>query len=56
MLDLRKTSSALLALQVKLGEVREQQSNLITTVEQRLKWAVGANPALTDVSFFFDLY
>nr|XP_018895690.1 PREDICTED: serine/threonine-protein kinase SMG1-like [Bemisia tabaci] len=54
MLDLRKTSSALLALQVKLGEVREQQSNLITTVEQRLKWAVGANPALTDILSAFE--
>lgn len=54
MLELRKTSSALLALQTRLSEVREQQSALVASVEQRLKWAAGANPALSEVLAAFE--
>ncbi|XP_047110312.1 serine/threonine-protein kinase SMG1 [Schistocerca piceifrons] len=49
MLELRKASSALLALQTRLTEAREQQNTLVASVEQRLKWAAGANPALAEV-------
>lgn len=55
MLELRKTSSALLALQPRLSEAREHQSSLVASVEQRLKWAAGANPALTEVMSAFEL-
>lgn len=55
MLELRKTSSALLALQPRLSEAREHQSSLVASVEQRLKWAAGANPALTEVMCAFEL-
>ena len=54
MLELRKTSSALLALQSRLTEAREQQSALVASVEQRLKWAAGANPALSEVMAAFE--
>lgn len=54
MLELRKTSSALLALQPRLGEAREHQSALVASVEQRLKWAAGANPALSEVMAAFE--
>lgn len=54
MLELRKTSSALLALQARLSEAREQQSTLVASVEQRLKWAAGANPALSEVLAAFE--
>nr|CAD7257208.1 unnamed protein product [Timema shepardi] len=54
MLELRKTSSALLSLQPRLSEARQQQSALVSSVEQRLKWAAGANPALSEVMAAFD--
>ena len=54
MLELRKTSSALLALQPRLSEVREHQSALVASVEQRLKWGAGANPALSEVMSAFE--
>ena len=54
MLELRKTSSALLGLQSRLTEAREQQGALVVSVEQRLKWAAGANPALSEVMAAFE--
>ena len=49
MLELRKTCAALVAIQPRLSEVHEQQSALVTSAEQRLKWGAGANPALSEV-------
>ncbi|KAJ8877158.1 hypothetical protein PR048_021611 [Dryococelus australis] len=54
MLELRKTSSALLAMQPRVVEARERQSVLVASVEQRLKWAAGANPALSEVMAAFE--
>ncbi|XP_011302537.1 serine/threonine-protein kinase SMG1 isoform X2 [Fopius arisanus] len=53
MLELRKTASALTSLQSRVCEAREQQQNLVASVDQRLKWAAGANPALTEVMAAF---
>ncbi|XP_063243710.1 serine/threonine-protein kinase SMG1 isoform X2 [Bacillus rossius redtenbacheri] len=54
MLELRKTSSALLGLQPRVAEARERQGALVASVEQRLKWAAGANPALGEVMAAFE--
>ncbi|KAK7788245.1 hypothetical protein R5R35_001254 [Gryllus longicercus] len=54
MREVRKTSSALLALQARLNEAQEQQNILVASVEQRLKWAAGANPALNEVMAAFE--
>lgn len=49
MTKLRKASSSLLALQSRMSEAREAQRSLVASVEQRLRWAGGANPALVEV-------
>lgn len=54
MLELRKSATALTALQSRVCEAREQQQNLVASAIQRLKWAAGANPALTEVMSAFD--
>lgn len=56
MMELRKASTALMALQPQLNEMSEQQSTLVASAEQRLKWAAGANPALNEVGFRFNCY
>lgn len=54
MMELRKTASALSIIQPKLNEALEQQNTLIASAEQRLKWAAGANPALSEVMSAFE--
>lgn len=54
MLELRKTCAALVAMQPRLSEAHEQQSALVASAEQRLKWAAGANPALSEVMCAFE--
>lgn len=54
LMELRKSCSSLLAMQSRLGEVREQLRTLISSAEQRLKWAAGANPDLNDVMASFE--
>lgn len=58
MLELRKALAALLSVQPRLAEVLEQQSVLVGSAEQRLKWGAGANPALAEVnsSFIFKVF
>ncbi|XP_063980993.1 serine/threonine-protein kinase SMG1 [Diachasmimorpha longicaudata] len=53
MLELQKTATTLTSLQSRLCEAREQQQNLVACVDQRLKWAAGANPALAEVMAAF---
>lgn len=47
--ELRKVAGGLQVLQPKLKEAFDQQNTLIASAEQRLKWAAGANPALSEV-------
>lgn len=54
LMELRKSCSSLLAMQSRLGETREQLRTLISSAEQRLKWAAGANPDLNDVMASFE--
>ncbi|XP_058794779.1 serine/threonine-protein kinase SMG1 [Phymastichus coffea] len=54
MLELRKTAAALSSLQARVNEAREQQQSLVQSAVQRLKWAAGANPALSEVMAAFD--
>ena len=54
MTKLRKSSSSLISLQPKLTEAREMQKTLVGNVEQRLKWAAGANPAVHEVMAAFE--
>ncbi|KAK6645471.1 hypothetical protein RUM43_001748 [Polyplax serrata] len=54
MTKVRKSSSSLLLIQPKLTEARELQKTLIGNVEQRLKWAAGANPAVHEVMAAFE--
>lgn len=54
MLELRKTAATLSGLQSRVLEAREKQQNLVASVDQRLKWAAGANPALGEVMAAFD--
>ncbi|XP_043280213.1 serine/threonine-protein kinase SMG1 isoform X1 [Venturia canescens] len=54
MLELRKTAATLSGLQSRVCEAREKQQNLVASVDQRLKWAAGANPALGEVMAAFD--
>lgn len=49
MTKLYKASTALLALQARVTEARDSQRALVACVEQRLRWAGGANPALVEV-------
>ena len=49
MRDLQRSHDALLMLQPRITEVHDKQRGLVSSVEQRLKWAAGANPALNEV-------
>ncbi|KAK3930101.1 Serine/threonine-protein kinase SMG1 [Frankliniella fusca] len=49
MRDLQRSHDALIMLQPRISEFVEEQRNLVSSVEQRLKWAAGANPALNEV-------
>ncbi|KAG1669709.1 Serine/threonine-protein kinase SMG1 [Nymphon striatum] len=46
---------SLIATESALSTNNERFTNLFTSVEQRLKWAAGANPSLTSVSENFEL-
>lgn len=52
--ELRKVAGGLQVLQPKLKEAFDQQNTLIASAEQRLKWAAGANPALSEVMSAFE--
>uniref|UniRef100_A0A8D9A0V0 non-specific serine/threonine protein kinase n=1 Tax=Cacopsylla melanoneura TaxID=428564 RepID=A0A8D9A0V0_9HEMI len=54
MLELRKSTSALATSQSRLTDLRDQMDTLVATLQQRLKWAAGANPALTEVTSAFE--
>lgn len=49
MRDLQRSQEALLMLQPRIADLHERQRGLVSSVEQRLKWAAGANPALNEV-------
>ncbi|XP_017781881.1 PREDICTED: serine/threonine-protein kinase SMG1 [Nicrophorus vespilloides] len=52
--DLRKIVADIMNVQSKIFEAREKQKNLIASVEQRLKWAAGANPDLNNTMIAFE--
>ncbi|GLG95063.1 Serine/threonine-protein kinase Smg1 [Gryllus bimaculatus] len=54
MREIRKTSTSLLTLQSRLNEVHNHHNVLVVSIEQRLKWVSGANPALSEVMTTFD--
>lgn len=54
LLELRKVCSSLLSMQTKLTEVRDQLKGMVSSAEQRLKWAAGANPDLNEVLASFE--
>ena len=47
--DLRSSGDRLNLLQTELAGLCARYSDLKSSVDQRLKWAVGANPALKEV-------
>uniref|UniRef100_T1J1T4 PI3K/PI4K catalytic domain-containing protein n=1 Tax=Strigamia maritima TaxID=126957 RepID=T1J1T4_STRMM len=49
MSEMRKTMQVLLAIESNLNVSRDRFVNLVSSVEQRLKWAVGANPSVTAI-------
>ncbi|KAJ1529376.1 hypothetical protein ONE63_006163 [Megalurothrips usitatus] len=49
MRDLQRSHDALMMMLPRITECNERQRNLVSTVEQRLKWAAGANPAVNEV-------
>ena len=55
--ELRKVAGGLQGLQPKLKEACDQHNTLVASAEQRLKWAAGANPALSEVwNFVFKCF
>lgn len=48
--EIRSKLTSLITAQMKIGELKEQQETLITSVRTRIKWAAGSNPSLNDVS------
>lgn len=52
--DLRAELAALTTIQHKLTEARDHQKALISSADQRLKWAAGANPDLNEVLSAFE--
>lgn len=52
-LNLRQSLSVLLSQSPQLTEIHQQMASLATQVEQRLKWAAGANSSLLKVIFLF---
>lgn len=53
-LNLRQALSVLLSQSPQLTEIHQQVTNLATQVEQRLKWAAGANSSLLKVFPFLE--
>lgn len=53
-LDLRRAALQLSAQKPQLAAALEKHRHLVTSAEQRLKWAAGANPALSEVMAAFE--
>ncbi|KAG8199800.1 hypothetical protein JTE90_000893 [Oedothorax gibbosus] len=54
MSEIRKTVSGLVALDCVVNSAQERYLNLTAGIEQRLKWAAGANPSLAAVQEEFE--
>ncbi|XP_050541278.1 serine/threonine-protein kinase SMG1 [Daktulosphaira vitifoliae] len=54
LMELNNILSPLAVLQSQIIEQMEHRSSLIVTVEQRLKWASGANPSVAEVTNNFE--
>ncbi|XP_042907666.1 serine/threonine-protein kinase SMG1 isoform X2 [Parasteatoda tepidariorum] len=54
MSEIRKTVSTLVALDCIVSSAEERYLNLIGGIEQRLKWAAGANPSLSTIQEEFE--
>ncbi|KAI5704053.1 hypothetical protein M8J75_001535 [Diaphorina citri] len=54
MLELRKSAACLATSQSRMSDLKDQMDIHVATVQQRLKWAAGANPALTEVTSAFE--
>lgn len=52
--EMRKAAQACSSVEAALREAWEAHVALAGAVEQRLKWAGGANPALADTRHHFD--
>ncbi|KAK4876755.1 hypothetical protein RN001_009261 [Aquatica leii] len=52
--DLRNETASLNSTITRMGEVGEQQKNLIASVRSRLNWAAGVNPEVTKVMAAFE--
>lgn len=52
--DIRTEITTLTNVQTKLSECREAQRSLTASVDQRLKWAAGANPDLNEILTAFE--
>ena len=52
--DLQNESKFLHSTQVKLLDLQMQQKPLVSSIEQRLKWAAGANPDLNEILSAFE--
>lgn len=48
-MELNNILSPLAAMQSQIMEHMEHRISLISSVEQRLKWASGANPSVAEV-------
>lgn len=48
-MELNNILSPLAVIQSQINELMEHRSSLISSVEQRLKWASGANPSVVEV-------
>lgn len=51
-MKLNNILSPIAVLQSQIIEQMEHRSSLVATVEQRLKWASGANPSIAEVIIF----
>ncbi|XP_050421824.1 serine/threonine-protein kinase SMG1 [Adelges cooleyi] len=52
--ELNNILSPLAVIQSQIMEQMEHRSSLMTTVEQRLKWASGANPSVAEITSNFE--
>lgn len=50
-LNLRQALSALLSQSPQLTDIHQQVASVASQIEQRLKWAAGANPGLSEVLY-----
>jgi len=48
-MELNNILSPLAVMQSQVNELVEHRNSLISSVEQRLKWASGANPSVVEV-------